>query len=497
MLAMTSPIYQTEQIREFERLVLERYSLPEEALMQRAGKAALDFMLRRWGQAETIVVFCGGGHNGGDGYVLATLAHERGLKVKVIHVGELAGMKPLTQRMHDACRHAGVSILAFDDKMDIHADLLVDALCGIGVNTALRDEAIQAIRCMQRSQAPIFSLDIPSGIDADTGNVLGLAVHANATLTFIGFKLGLLTGSGAAHTGELAMHDLQLPVELRACVAPIAEKDHFSLFSSYLKPRARDWHKGLSGHVLVVGGGEGYSGAARLAAEAALRVGAGRVTLAVWPGNAPLMNVHYPELMCRGVETPQALLPMLEFVDVVVLGPGLTQTPWGQALWQAVIEADLPIVLDADGLNLLAGKTLNKENWVMTPHPGEAARLLGVSVVDVQSDRLAAAKALSAQYGGVCVLKGAGSVVVAPNTLPMICDKGNPGMATAGMGDVLSGVIGGLMAQSIPLNEAVKLGVLVHAMAGDLAAKEGERGMIASDLLPYLRRLMNHSSGAA
>jgi hydroxyethylthiazole kinase-like uncharacterized protein yjeF len=497
MLAMTSPIYQTEQIREFERLAMERYSLTDEAFMQKAGKAALDFMLRRWGQAETMVVFCGGGHNGGDGYVLATLAKERGLKVKVYHVGELAKMKPLTKRMHDAAKHAGVSILAFEEKLEIHADLIVDALCGIGVNTALRDEMVQAIRCMQRSQAPIFSLDIPSGIDADTGNVLGVAVHANATLTFIGYKLGLLTGSGAAHTGELAMHDLQLPAELHTYVSPIAEKDHFSLFSHYLKPRARDWHKGLSGHVLIVGGGEGYSGAARLAAESALRVGAGRVTLAVWPGNADLMNVHYPELMCHGVETPDALKPLLALADVVVLGPGLTQTDWGQALWQAVIETELPLVLDADGLNLLVGKSLNKENWVMTPHPGEAARLLGVSVPDVQSDRLSSTKALANQFGGVCVLKGAGTVVVAPNALPMVCDKGNPGMATAGMGDVLSGVIGGLMAQSIPLNEAAKLGVLVHAMAGDLAAKEGERGMIASDLLPYLRRLMNHSSGPA
>lgn len=494
MLAMTTPVYQTEQIREFERLAMEHYSLSDEMLMQKAGKATLEFMLKRFAQADTVVVFCGGGHNGGDGYVFALLAHERGIKVKVYHLGSVSEMKPLTQRMYQAACDGGVQVSPFDEKQEVHADLIVDALCGIGVNTPLRDEAIAAIRCMQRSEVPILALDLPSGIDADTGNVLGMAVYAKATITFIGFKLGLLTGSGLSHTGELVMHDLQLPAELHSYVKPVAEKVHLALFTNYLKPRLRDWHKGLSGHVLVVGGGVGYSGAARLAGEAALRVGAGRVTLAVWPEYAPYLNVHYPELMCRGIKSADDLKALLAAADVVVLGPGLTETAWGEALWQAVIETDLPLVVDADALNLLSEKGLNRENWVLTPHPGEAARLLNVSVADVQSDRLAAAKGMAMQYGGAVVLKGAGTLVMTPHALPVICDKGNPGMATAGMGDVLSGVIGGLIAQSVPLSEAAKLGVLVHAQAGDLAAKEGERGMIASDLLPCLRRLVNIAS---
>ncbi len=497
MLALTSPIYQVEQIREFERLAMERYSLTDDALMNRAAKAAFDFIHRRWGQAQNVVVFCGTGHNGGDGAALAVIAKERGLSVKVYCVGAKDHVKPLTQQMFLACRDAGVSIEPFDAKVQLHADLIVDAICGIGVKSALTDETLHAIQCMERSQIPIFALDVPSGIDADTGQVLGAAVHANATMTFIGYKLGLLTGNGVSHTGELVMHDLQLPMELHTYVSPVAERIHLNLFHAYLKPRYRDWHKGLSGHVLIVGGGAGHAGAVRMAGEAALRVGAGLVTIATTPDNAANMTAHYPELMTLGVTTPADLDPLLENVKVVVLGPGLGQSPWAEALWQRLIELDVPMVLDADGLNLLAGKTMVKPNWVLTPHPGEAGRLLGVSPADVQSDRLASVKALMEQFGGVSVLKGAGSLIFSASALPALCDKGNPGMASAGMGDVLSGVIGGLIAQGLPLPEAAKLGVLIHAMAGDLAAKEGERGMIATDLLPYLRRLMNPSGANA
>lgn len=497
MLAMTSPIYQTDQIREFERLAIERYSLEDDALMTRAAKAAFDFMHRRWGQAQTLAVFCGTGHNGGDGAVLAMLAKERGMSVTLYQVGSNENIKPLTQKMLMACREAGVTLLPFDESVRVHADLIVDAICGMGLHEALREDVVQAIRCMHEAHVPIFSLDVPTGIDADTGRVLGAAVHASATLTFIGLKLGLLTGSGPAYTGELVMHDLQLPIDLHTYVSPVAEKIHFPLFQHYLKPRLRDWHKGLSGHVLVLGGSEGFSGAARMAGEAAMRVGAGRVTIATCEASAPFMNIHYPELMTHVVREPADLQAVLGGVDVAIVGPGLSQSAWARSLWQCLMETDLPMVLDADGLNVLAGHPLVKNNWVLTPHPGEAARLLGVSVADVQSDRLASAKAIAEQHGGVCVLKGAGSLVVSANALPGLCDKGNPGMATAGMGDVLSGVIGGLMAQGIPLTESARLGVLVHAMAGDLAAKEGERGMMATDLLPYLRRLMNHASTVA
>lgn len=494
MQTIKTPIYQSQQIREFERIASERFGVNGQVLMQRAGKAAFDFLHKRWPQAHKVAVFCGGGNNGGDGYVLALNAFERGLEVAIWQVGEHHHPKPEARDALAACRSANIPIHTFNERVNInHPDVIVDAICGIGARENLRDEILAAIKKMHKQEVPIFALDIPTGIDADTGRILGAAVRATATITFIGLKLGLLTGSGSAHTGELICHDLQMPAELFALSEPVASKLHLSSYANFLKPRARDWHKGLSGHVLVVGGGIGYLGAPRMASEAAVRVGAGLVTIATHPDHFALMSIACPEIMSFGIDGPHDLHPLFERADAIVLGPGLTQTTWARSLWEYVCKQPHPMVVDADGLNLLANSPQVRENWVLTPHPGEAARLLGISPEEVQSDRLAAVKAIQNRYGGVCVLKGAGSLVLAPNSLPALCDKGNPGMATAGMGDVLSGVIGGLLGAGIPLGDAAKLGVYLHAAAGDLAAKEGERGMIAMDLMPYLRRLSNQT----
>lgn len=492
MYSIKAAVYQTQQIREFERIAQERFNISGQVMMMRAGKAACDFLLRRWPQAQRIAVFCGSGNNGGDGYVVAHLAHERGLKVIIWQVGSLEKMTAEAQNAMNTCLQATIPMHRFNEQADLeHPDVIVDALCGIGLHAPLREEAAGAIKKMERARAPIFSIDIPSGIDADTGQLLGSAAHATATITFIGLKLGLLTGSGISYTGELVLNDLQLPSELFSFVEPIAEKIHLSSYTQYLKPRPRDWHKGLSGHVLIVGGDLGFSGAPRMAAESALRVGAGLVSVATRIENAPLMNIACPEIMCHGISKVEELNPLLEKANVVVLGPGMSQSDWAQAVWSHVIVQDMPLVVDADGLNLLSKTTKFNENWVLTPHPGEAGRLLEQTTQTIQQDRLSALKAINKRYGGVCILKGAGSLIFAPNELPAICDKGNPGMASAGMGDVLSGVVGGLLAQRIPLGDAAKLGVCIHAMAGDLAGKDGERGMIAMDLMPFLRRLAN------
>jgi len=492
MQSIKTPIYQAQQIREFERLAQERFSLTSQILMQRAGKAAFDFLQRRWPQAHKIAVFCGGGNNGGDGYVLAFHAKERGMDVTVWQVGNQDNMKETALAAQQACQQAKVPIHPFDEKANLqHPDVIVDAVCGIGVHHTLRENIVAVIKKMQRVHIPILSIDLPTGIDADTGQMLGAAIYATATITFIGLKLGLLTGSGIACTGELICNDLQLPTELFSYVQPIAEKIHLSAYAPFLKPRSRDWHKGLSGHVLIVGGELGYSGAPRMAAEAALRVGAGLVSVATRPENAATLNIACPEIMCRGISHADDLSALIQKANVIVLGPGLGQTDWAKMLREQVCKQDLPLVVDADGLNLLAHTPLFHENWVLTPHPGEAARLMGISSQAIQQDRMTALKEMNKRFGGVTVLKGAGSLVLAPNSLPALCDKGNPGMASAGMGDVLSGVIGGLIAQGIPLGDAAKMGVCIHAMAGDLAAKEGERGMIAMDLMPYLRRLSN------
>lgn len=265
-----------------------------------------------------------------------------------------------------------------------------------------------------------------------------------------------------------------------------------SQFSDYLKPRHRDMNKSDAGRVLVVGGNVGYSGAVRLAAEAALRVGAGLVSVATRKEHAFVLNATRPEIMCHAVESDKELELLMKNMDVIIVGPGLGQDDWSRALLKKVFASEKKCVVDADALNLLAVNPEKKVNWILTPHPGEAGRLLTISAADIQKDRVAAIKKIQSSFGGVCVLKGAGSLVLDESGEPVLCEAGNPGMATAGMGDVLSGVIGGLVAQGIPLNNAAKLGVLLHALAGDRAAKQGERGMIASDLFVYLRELVNN-----
>lgn len=487
------PIYQTAQIRELEKLAEERFGISSEVLMQRAGKAALECLVRHWPKARKIAVVCGTGNNGGDGYVVARLARERGLTVTVWQLGELRKQKEAAQRAYEACKKANVIIQVSQEAFNItDVDVVVDAISGLGLHGEMRPETRRAIEAIAAANVPVLSIDLPSGIDADNGKVWGAAVRATVTITFIGLKLGLMTGKGVGHAGSVLCHDLQLPTELFSLVTPIAEKLQHSALNAHLRPRPRDLYKGEAGHVLLVGGDFGYTGAIRLAAEAALRVGAGLVSIATRPEHASVLNLTYPEIMCHGVATVAALRPLIEKAKVIVIGPGLGQSDWAQALLEEVLKSSLPLIVDADGLNVLAKHPGKHENWILTPHSGEAARLLQQSNEEVVADRLKAVKDLQKQYGGICVLKGAGTLVQATAAIAGLCPYGNPGMASGGMGDVLSGVIGGLVGQGLALDLAAKLGVCVHALAGDEAAKAGgERGTIASDLMPYIRKLVN------
>ncbi|MBA3661575.1 MAG: NAD(P)H-hydrate dehydratase [Gammaproteobacteria bacterium] len=491
---VANAIYQTEQLRTLEKLACRLDDITTLVLMQRAATAAAEFMHRRWRDAQNVAIFCGNGNNGGDGYELARVLHHKGIKVQVIQVGE-GEMTPDTRAAFNECEKEGVVIMPFSDDMDVHQfELLVDAIAGMGVKKTLRSNILKVLNFMHTFRGPVLSLDLPTGVEADTGIILGDAVRANATITYLGYKLGLLTGHGIAYAGEVVLHDLQLPESLFNEVTPIALKGLFPTYATrYLVPRPRDWHKGKSGHVLVIGGDFGFAGAPRLAALAALRVGAGLVTLATRPEHAMMMGATQPEIMAVGVETEKDLLPLMKRATAIVLGPGLGQSDWGLKLWRLVIQSTCPLVVDADGLNILASHPCERKDWVLTPHPGEAGRLLGLDVEAIQNDRLGAVKALVSRYQGVSVLKGAGTLIYSADRLPEVCDKGNPGMATAGMGDLLAGAIGGLIAQGIPLHDAAVLGVLQHAIAGDIAIKDGERGMIATDLLPFIRRLSNYS----
>jgi NAD(P)H-hydrate epimerase len=486
MSSLPRSLYTAAQARELDRRAIATGSKGY-VLMTRAGQAAFQLLRERWPQASRIVVLAGPGNNGGDGYVLARLAWNQHLDVKVVTVGN---HDPLTgeaaEAASDATR-ARVPEASWKGELP-PADVYIDALFGIGLNKPVGGDFAAAIAALNCSGRPVLALDIPSGLHADTGAELGEAVRAEATISFIALKAGLLTGRGPALTGTLFFNDLAVPATIHDGMAPVAQR-LVATDLAVLGQRARDAHKGRHGHVLVVGGNHGMAGAVALAGEAALRSGAGLVSVATQPAHVSMLTTRRPELMCRGVEKAGDLVPLLAKADVVVLGPGLGQDDWGRALFGAVLDSGRPLVLDADALNLLAQMPEARAGWVLTPHPGEAARLLGTTTAAVQADRFAAVRELKARYGGSIVLKGAGTLVLDDSGLAL-CPYGNPGMATAGMGDVLAGVAGALAAQG--LQPVAALAVLVHALAGDQAAHSGgERGLLASDLFPFLRQRVN------
>jgi NAD(P)H-hydrate epimerase len=370
------------------------------------------------------------------------------------------------------------------------ADMVIDALLGTGLNKPPADDFAAAIQALNQCGRPILSLDIPSGLGADSGAAQGVAVQATATITFIGLKRGLFTGAGVVCCGALSHADLDVPAAAFTQVKAGTTRLDPAWLGSVLPSRRRDGHKGVYGHTLGIGGDHGMAGAIAMSAEAALRVGSGLVSVATRAQHAALITSRRPELMVHAVDDAAQLAPLLDKARVVVIGPGLGQGSWGKALLEAALASGKPLVLDADALNLLAQNPVQRPDWILTPHPGEAGTLLGRSSGSVQANRFAALQALGQHYGGVPVLKGAGTLIYSGGQF-RLCPYGNPGMGTAGMGDILSGVIGGLRAQGLSAADAAAAGVLVHALAGDDAADEGQRGLAATDLLPFLRRRVN------
>lgn len=488
---LPATLYGAEQVRALDRVAIEEIGIPGGTLMERAGAAAFRLLNRLWGHARTVTVLCGTGNNGGDGFVVARLAREAGLKVQLLQLGDPDRLQGDVRAAADAYRTAGGEMAPFD-RLPERTDLIVDAVLGTGLEREVSGSWGEALAAVNRHPAPVLALDIPSGLHADTGRILGIAVRADATVTFIGLKQGLFTGEGPEQCGRIWFDDLQVPAEVYAKVDSSARRIDWRQLASRLPRRRRTAHKGDFGHVLVIGGEHGFVGAARMAAEAAARTGAGLVSVATRYEHAPLLNIGRPELMVHGIEEPQALSPLLARASVVAVGPGIGRSAWAQGLLNRALESRLPLVLDADALNLLAAEPVRRENWILTPHPGEAARLLGCDSDEIQADRLQSARRLHERYGGVVVLKGAGSVILGqPGGLPEICSDGNPGMASGGMGDLLTGIIAAFCAQGFPPAEAASMGVALHAAAADRAAQGGERGMLAGDLLAEIRSLVN------
>ncbi|MFN3234905.1 MAG: NAD(P)H-hydrate dehydratase [Gammaproteobacteria bacterium] len=487
-------IYTVEQVRELERVAKEELSISERTLMQCAGAAALGCLSEHFGSPKRIAIVCGTGNNGGDGYVLGRLAYARGIDVRVWQVGNADHLKDEALEAAQACYDAGVPVDDFAGFDDANTDVIVDAIFGTGLDRPVEGEALHAIERMNASAASILSLDVPSGLNADTGRVLGDAVCADATVTFLGLKPGLFTYDGIDYAGKVYFDSLQVPAMIFDHIPAQIRRVNYQEVKTWFMPRDKNTHKGNYGHVLIVGGNKGYSGAVQLAALAALRSGAGLVSVATHPAHAATLNVSHPEMMCHGIESANDLTALIEKADVIVLGPGLGQDDWAKQCFNEAVQANKPKVIDADALNLLAQQPMSfdKTSVVLTPHPGEASRLLNQSGEDVQRDRFQAIRVLQDKYHATCILKGAGTLIADHDAQLHLCTDGNPGMASGGMGDLLSGIIAGLVAQQFDFDMAVNAAVAVHAHAGDNVAKEtGERGVIATDLLPEIHRLVN------
>ncbi len=493
--AYFSPLYDVDALRMLEARGSATFAGDSFVLMSRAGEAAWRCILAHWPRARRILVACGPGNNGGDGYVLARHAHASGREVHVLRLdGHLPGT-PMAKRACDDYVASGGHMLETADLQGAlaDADLIVDALFGIGLSRAPDAATSALIDAINAQPAPILALDVPSGVDAGTASVPGAAINATRTLQFIAAHRGLSTGAALDHVGALELARLQLTSAIFEGVEASAYTCSVDALQALLPLRARNSHKGNNGHVLCIGGEHGGGGAVMLTADAALRCGAGLVSVATRSEHVPALLSHRPEIMGHAVGSGDDLQAVLARADVVAIGPGLGQTAWSRGLFDAVMVFKKPRVVDADALNLLAqAPRVLAPTDVLTPHPGEAARLLECDTAKIQRDRFAAAHALCERFGAQVVLKGAGTIIASPGKLPVVIAAGNPGMAVGGMGDLLTGVVAAMLAQGLSPNDAATAGALLHGSAGDAAAGEdGERGLLPSDLLPWLRRLAN------
>ncbi|MBD1390021.1 NAD(P)H-hydrate dehydratase [Neiella sp. HB171785] len=488
-------LYTPEQVRKYEPVAAQMAGATLAALMERAGEACFNAIKRRWLNKQRLLILCGRGNNGGDGYVVARLARQHSFGVQLIQVGDPATLTGEAAQARDKWLQSGGQILPFDEANLEQADIIVDALLGTGLNRPVEAPFDYMIEVINQLGKPVCAVDIPSGLCGTTGKVLGSAVKAEMTVSFVARKQGMYTGRAPDFVGDIEFDELGIRQAFQAQIDSHVEQVRYANFKHFLRARQRTYHKGMCGKVYVVGGDLGMPGAIRLAAEACQRAGAAIVTVISRPEHIGPILSHRPELIVSGAQTASPTLrqTIADVAKVIVVGPGMGTENWGQSMFSMVLETDVPLVVDADALNILADNPSYRDNWILTPHPGEAARLLDMTIEEVELDRFAAASALQKKYGGIVILKGAGTLVTDGQYM-RVCRVGNPGMASGGMGDILSGIIGSLLAQGIPPFEAACLAVCIHGDAADLAAEFGERGMLASDLYPHVRRLVNPSN---
>ena len=491
--SLSYKLFRADQVRENEAQAAAESGCDLFTLMQRAGDAVFKQCLELMPNSDVYLVLVGQGNNAGDGYIAAINAKLAGKQVHLCAVEPERTLEGDAGKAQQRWLDSGGSINGFDAALLEKSDVVIDALLGTGINSYIRNEFADIIDAVNASSTPVVSVDVPSGLDANTGQSLGRCVQADITVTFVGIKPGLVTGAGKQSCGKLVYADLGIGKAFQALAkasATMLNIDHFK----GMGPREINSHKGTYGRLLCIGGNRGTAGAIRLASEAALRSGAGMVRVYTHESSVVQVSAGRPELMVTDFNLEDALA----WATCVVIGPGLGQDEWAESAFETTMKhcqsQNKPVVIDADALNLLCQQSTayTLSDSILTPHAGEAARLLGVSIDDVESDRFNYARQCSQRYHAVCVLKGAGTLIDNEKKT-WVCRHGNPGMATAGSGDVLSGILGALLAQGVETDIAAKYGVVLHAKAGDdIAQLYGQRGMIASDLFDAVRALINH-----
>lgn len=511
-------LYSGQQARAIDARAIEQEGILGIHLMKKAGSAAFEHMLSRY--TGKIGIICGSGNNAGDGYIVAALALQRSLPVCLIQLGSADTLKGDAAIARDWALQCGLKIQELTTKVGMEnlnqCGVIVDAMLGTGLSGDVRPLYKQCIDTLNSWAIPILAIDLPSGLNSHTGCVHGSAVRADLTVTFIVAKQGLYTAEGPAHAGEIVLEGLGIPASIPASFQGV-EALNWADYAAKMPGRdiRANSNKNKYGHVLVVGGDKGMGGAVCMTAQTALRCGAGMVSVITRPEHLAGLLSRQPELMALGVDDVSPLgdhdhhlighaqglfegqiEALMERVSSLVIGPGLGTRSWGQGFLQLALEYQMPMLFDADALNLvaripaLASRLRDLPEKILTPHPGEAGRLLGCSPGEVQQDRFAAARELSQKYQASIVLKGAGTVIRDENT--GVCMHGNAAMATAGMGDMLSGVIAAFLAQGVSCGRAARAGVCLHSAAADLAVeREGAMGLVATDLLPCLRELQN------
>ena len=496
-------------MQEIDKKAITEYGIPGLQLMENAGRCCVEEIIAEFGLKGRAVVLAGKGNNGGDGYVIARLLGQKGWNVTVIILADsdqiggdaATNLEMLSDSIISYCTHEGQLSTLHREEI-FQADVIVDALLGTGLSSDVSGIYLEAIGLMNASGHPIVSVDIPSGIHGTTGRVLGGSVRAYITVTFAFAKLGHVLYPGAEHSGRLVVADIGIPPQLMETVSGYDFLNEDTM-CPMLHRRDRQAHKGHFGHCLIIAGSTGKTGAAALTANSAVRTGSGLVTLAAAESIHPVLEMKTTEVMTAPLpdsgsgHLTNSAFPVIKKLlvgkDAVAIGPGLDRRPGTYALVQNLVESvALPMVIDADGLNALAEdmtvlKRKKTKQIILTPHPGEMSRLLGTSIPDVEVIRISAAQEFARNYGVFLVLKGARTIIASPDGTVAINGSGNPGMATGGMGDVLTGIIVSLLGQGYVAWDACRLGVFLHGFAADMVAEEkGEIGINASDVLEKL-----------